>query len=377
MQWVPSHFQQTHDFSALPFRYPELCQVIKVTPSIAGNLCRLKLTNRYGKGNLSFSKVVIADNPEFKRGHLLSKRANAKILIPQGEVVFTDPFAFPVRVGEPLYIQMVADRPQEYADFAATYETAITNASLSRQHNFQPPFSCRWQSRKGWFSFESLEVKTAVQPLTVEITGDSLVESGMVTSALIQSLNKTNPNQISWLLTGISGNQLLHDAPVEEPLYETFGRACLSRYQKSELIPRLTIAIIGTNDLLLPFYSHIIAEQNVHAQDIERGLARLRMLAKSRGSEFVTTTIAPLRLFDLPQLHPSEELIEQKRRKVNAWLRPQSWVIDIASELTNPATGFLNRQEDFGDHLHWSPAGGATVAKMLIPEITELLGINN
>lgn len=373
MQWEPTHYQQTHDFSALPFRYRELCQVIKITPSLAGRVIRLKLTNRYGKTSLTFARVVVADNPDFKSGELVKIDHNENITIPQGKVVFTDPLNFTIAVNQPIYIKMVANQPQAYADFAATYQTTLTNAALSRQHDFQPPFSERWQSRKGWFSLESVEVATNKQPLQVEITGDSLVESGMVSATLIRYFNQVAPNQISWYQTGISGNQLLHDAPVGEPLYETFGQACLSRYQTSLLAPQLTLAIIGTNDLILPFYSRKTAGQNVTTRELMHGFQHLHDLCHVKGSQFMTTTIAPIRLFDLANPLPAEQLIEQQRCDINRWLRHQSWVVDGAQRLTDPSTAFLDQRDDFGDHLHWSPTGGKRVAELLIPRIDKLL----
>lgn len=372
MQWLPSHFQMTHDMSALPFRYGELCQVIKVTPTISDQQMRLKLTNRYGRKGLVFDQVQVADNPQFRGGRSITCRHQQQILIPAQQVIRTDPLDYQVIAGHPLYLKMVATRPQLYVDFASTYQTTVTNAALSRHHDFVPPLSERWHSRKGWFSFEALEVATSARPFQIELTGDSLVESGMVVAELIQHFNQITPNQICWLQTGISGNQLCHDAPMEEPLYETFGRSLLKRFQKPDRQTDLTIALIGTNDLILPFYSKTMAEQNITPKNIINGFQQLQKLCQARMNQLLTTTIAPLRLFDLPDPLPAEQIITRQRRAINAWLRQQPWIVDGARHLRD-AQDNLAAKYDFGDHLHWGPTGGKVMAQLLIPRIENML----
>ena len=372
MQWVPSHYQATHDMSALPFHYDALCQVVKITPTISGTQMRLKLTNRFGRHMLLFDHVQVARTPRFTVGKQLTLHHQQQIKIPEHSVIWTDPVDFSIKVGQPVYIKMIANHPQKYVDFASTYQTTLTNAALSRQIDFIPPLTERWRNRKGWFSLESLEVSSLTTPVYVEITGDSLVESGMVFAELIRYFNQFNPNQLCWLQTGISGNQLCHDAPMEEPLYETFGRSLLKRLQKSTLRPNMTIAIVGTNDLILPFYSKTMAEQNVTPQEIISGYQELAALCHTRESKLLTTTIAPLRLFDLPDPLPAEQIITSQRRTINAWLRQQSWIVDGARQLRD-AHDNLTAKYDFGDHLHWSPAGGQEIAKLMIPQVKKLV----
>ncbi|WP_295728114.1 hypothetical protein [uncultured Limosilactobacillus sp.] len=372
MQWLPSHFQKTHDMSALPFRYGELCQVIKITPTISGHRMRIKLTNRFGRMDLIFDQVWISSDPQFLNARQLTFHHQPQIMIAAQHVIRTDPLDYSVTVGHPLYIKMVASRAQCYADFASTYQTTLTNATLSRHHVFSPLLTNRWQNRKGWFCFESLEVESSMQPTVIQITGDSLVESGMVTAELIQYFNLHSPNQICWLQTGIAGNQLCHDAPMEEPLYETFGRGLLKRYQRQAQFAKITIALIGTNDLILPFYSKTMAEQNVTAQTIINGFNELRAICQAHQSQLIATTIAPFRLFEMPDQLPAEQLITRQRRVINGWLREQSWMIDGARTLRNPDDQ-LAVQYDFGDHLHWNPSGGQALTKLLIPKIEKFI----
>ena len=172
-----------------------------------------------------------------------------------------------------------------------------------------------------------------------------------------------------WYQTGIAGNQLMIDAPVEEPLYETFGISLLHRHQLQETNSKLTLAIIGTNDLLLPYYSRLVAEQNVTPQQLALGFQRLRYQCRLNKSKLLTTTIATLRMFDTANLQPSEEIIDRQRQLLNHFLLQQPGVVDGGTLLTDHDTGQLRSQYDFGDHLHWSPAGGRQIAKLFIPLI--------
>lgn len=371
MEWYPAFFQLTHDFRSLPFRYQELCQVVKITPLLSGNTIRLRLTNRFGRDNLTFNSITIANNPVFKDAHSLKRNGNARITLLPYSVVKTDPLKFQVIVGKEVYVKMTADVPQIYTDFACAYNPRWINAKLSRHQSFIPQLSRGWHNRKGWFSLEGLEVLADDSPTVYEITGDSLVESGMVTEPLFKQTIAKYPGKITWVNTGISGNQLLNDAPVEQPLYETFGEGLLERLTKRVPLwpPQKTVAIIGSNDLLLPYYSKTIGGENVTALDLADGFQKLYGSCKMRGSSLLTTTIAPIRLFDLPNPRPQEELLNRKRNQVNQYLRNNSWVIDGSRILTDTETGWLAVDNDFGDHLHLSPDGGRKLAKLFEKEL--------
>ncbi|MCG4787976.1 hypothetical protein L0N33_21895, partial [Roseburia faecis] len=78
----------------------------------------------------------------------------------------------------------------------------------------------------------------------IELTGDSLAETGMIETGLIKQLL----NQAVVVNTGISGNRLLHDAPQDGPLYQTFGQSLIKRAAQStdpHPHPHPIIALIG------------------------------------------------------------------------------------------------------------------------------------
>lgn len=373
MTWHFADYQMTHDFSALPFRYQELCQVVKITPSLSGQQIRLRLTNLYGQHSLRFDQLMIADNEQFVDSQSVLASGHRELVIPPGQILITDPLWATIHCGQSLYIKMIAQLPQVYADFASTYHLALTNAALSRHADFQPPLTSQFKNRKGWFSLEGVEFYTDHDVNTVELTGDSLIESGMMTVPMIEYFNRHHPNQISWIQSGISGNQLLHDAAQDEPIYQTFGPALLKRFANEKKSTDLTVAVIGTNDLLMPFFSRSIDENSVTPDALLAGYQKLRRQCQQQNSRLLTTTIAPFRLFDLPNYQTSEREINQRRLKVNTGLRGQPGVVDAARALADPVSHQLFSQYDFGDHIHWNASGGHNVAFLFIPLIEKML----
>lgn len=364
MPWAASFDQLTHDFSALPFRYQELTQLVKLTPLIAGSRCRLHLTNRYGSHSLRFEEVAIANRTAHGPQGIFTYHGESTIVIPAGGELNTDPLDFPIYVGQAVYVTMRAHHRQTYADFASCYHPGWVNAMLARSSQAQPELSHNWHQRKGWFSLERLDVLSDHQPLDVEITGDSLVETGMLTTPLFHYSCQHFPNQIAWHATGILGNQLLHDGPSDEPLYQTFGPALLKRQVLQTPRP-LTIALIGSNDLVVPFYSH--QENMASVGQLTTGYQHLadhcaRLIVPS------LTPVAPAGL-----THDSIHLINQRRQALNHWLVQQPWCVDINRRMANLDDTALKGPLNFGDGLHWSPRGGRVAAQLLLPQIVAQL----
>lgn len=364
MPWAASFDQLTHDFSALPFRYQELTQLVKLTPAITGRRCRLHLTNRYGKQSLRFESVTIANQPDDNAHDRFTYHGSSTIVLPAGGELDSDPLDFPVQAAKSVYLIMRAQHDQTYADFASCYHPGWVNAMLARSAQALPELSHNWHQRKGWFCLERLDVLSDRQPLDVEITGDSLVETGMLTTPLFHYSCQHFPNQIAWHATGILGNQLLHDGPGDEPLYQTFGPALLKRQVLQTPRP-LTIALIGSNDLLVPCYS-----RQEKPATVDQLIAGYQHLADHCAHLIVPslTPIAPAGL--------DERVIRktnQRRLALNDWLVNQPWCVDINRLMANPDNTALKTPFDFGDGLHWSPRGGRAALQLLLPQIIDQL----
>ena len=360
MPWTASFDQLTHDFSTLPFVYQELTQVVKITPAVSGKNCRLHLTNRYGRQALTFDSVSISQanhgGQRFFRFH-----GSTAMTIPTGGEIDTDPLSFQLNIEQPVFITMRSQHRQAYADFASTYHPGWVNAILSRSAQANPDFSNNWKQRKGWFCLEHLDVLTPRPLLDVEVTGDSLVETGMLTTPLLHYACRRFPNQISWHMTGILGNQLLQDGPADQPLYQTFGPSLLKRQVLQEPRP-LTIACIGSNDLLVPLYSQLEAMPTV--EQLINGYTQLAQHCRSLIVPSLTPVTPPgLSTNDLGQ-------IQKLRQSINDWLKLQPYCVDINPSMADAGDCQLKDGMGFGDGLHWSPRGGRQAAQLLFPPIS-------
>lgn len=368
MNYRLSYLQATHDFFSLPFKYAQLHQIVKLTSFLSGKRCQLLFSNRYGRQDLHFDRVAVADNPQMENAIGATFQGSWSLSLPQGSHLLTsDSIEFPLTAGQPFYVEMIAKRPQSYADFVCTYATQWVNAAIARRANCRPLLPDNWHARHGWLCLDGVNVLTDAQPAYLELTGDSLIETGMVAQELFSRLVNDYPEQVVAVNTGISGNRLLYDAPQDEPLFATYGESLLNRLQSESFHPDLRIALIGSNDLLLPAYSKQAQAQNHDLGTLYQGFKQLLQMGPT-----LSTTIAPIRLFN-DAMTPVEEEINQARIALNRCLANSDFVVDAAPLVANPAHNALKEEMDFGDGMHLSPRGGACVANALWPRVQACL----
>ncbi|MDF9444989.1 GDSL-type esterase/lipase family protein, partial [Limosilactobacillus mucosae] len=199
----------------------------------------------------------------------------------------------------------------------------------------------------------------------IELTGDSLAETGMLETGLIKHLQ----GQAVVVNTGISGNRLLHDAPKDGPLYQTFGQALEKRakeiaYQGSHPV----IAMIGSNDLVLPLIDAESTHELITPAEYLAGVKHLKEIFDAQHCPLIMTTIPPFN----PRVAKEQNRILQdaqaKRLLINQELRKFDWVADLDPVLLDHHGG-LKAEYDFGDHLHFNAAGGMVVASKILEKL--------
>lgn len=360
------------NFASLPFKLPQLSQLVKLTVGISGPAIRLSLTNRYGDKNLIFDQVAVANNPQMANRQVVTADHRATIMVTAGQALLTDSVIVNVTAGQPLYVRLVTSRPQSYADFASTYDPRMVNGTYSRRTGLLPSLPTGCHARKGWFCLEGVQVLSSDQPLTVKLTGDSLAEMGLVATSLVKQLRARSSRPVVLINTAISGSRLLNDAPVDEPLFVTFGQSLLHRLARPRWVTDITVALTGSNDLILPFWSHDAFLPTV--QQLVNGVDRLAKLVGQQGSHLLMTTIPPFDLH-LPanQVAVSRHLADVRCR-INQQLLKRPFVVNV--EPLVAVDGQLTVQADFGDQLHYSPAGANLVATALFQWIDDRMSIS-
>ncbi|MCC7666065.1 SGNH/GDSL hydrolase family protein [Liquorilactobacillus satsumensis] len=375
MKWVPIWQHNCNDFSTLPFRMEELTQIVQVTTNVSGIALRLHLTNLHGKSELVFQKLEFSFDETFHVKHEITLHGTATIKIPAGSRVITDPLKVAVHTGQRLFFRLSSSEPQNYLDFANTYDTTLTNAGMIRKADKLPRLRKSFTARRGWFCLEQIEFWTAAQPKTILFTGDSLIEMGLITDSLTALLNRAFPEKVVTLNSGISGNRLLHDAPTDELLYQTFGQGLLHRLPDLlEIQPELVFVLAGGNDLILPLLSLQAGKQKVTAPELLAGVTELQQLVSKSNGTLLLGDLLPFRLGHSNQVKlqtADYEDAQQTRREFNRLLTAKNYVFH--NYFVADAQGQLSSTYDLGDHMHVSKAGGIKIAAKLYEKVVRKL----
>ncbi|WP_420214298.1 GDSL-type esterase/lipase family protein [Limosilactobacillus mucosae] len=368
MGWQIAYSRLPHDFSGLPFKMKKLTQLIKITPQVSGGGLRLQLHNHFGDEPLVFDRLEVSDNEKMQGAKMITRGGQTRIVIASHGTAQTDTLPFQVTAGQPLYFRMCATCNQSYVDFSCVYDETFYNAINSNSTTATPRLPHNWQARKGWFCISCLEVWTAEKMPIIELTGDSLAETGMIETGLIKQLL----GQGVVVNTGISGNRLLHDAPQDGPLYQTFGQDLLKRVtQPVYSFPHPVIALIGSNDLVLPLIDTQSTHELITPSQYVAGVNQLKRILDERQCQLILTTIPPFS----PRVDEEQAGVlldaQQRRLSINEKLRKFAWVVDLDPLLLDDKGG-LKEAFDFGDHLHLNEAGGMTVARAILQKTRQL-----
>jgi lysophospholipase L1-like esterase len=163
---------------------------------------------------------------------------------------------------------------------------------------------------------------------------------------------------------GIGGDRLLHDGS-----WPPFGTAALARFDRDVLAQpnvKAVILLIGINDIG-QVGAGAPAEEQVSAEDLERGLAQLAERAHERGIRVYAATLTPFKPTAFKGYYSDEK--DVVRRAVNGWIRQAKvfdGVADFDKALEDPsAPGQLRPAFDSVDHLHPSAAGDKAMAEAI------------
>lgn len=370
--WRPAWYQMPNNYQSIAFKFPELCQVMKVKLSLAGTSWRVLFSNYYGVEDLTFDQCRASFSEDFSGSFPITVNGQTKFTIAKGQLLTSDPIVQAVAVGTDLYLQLTASTLQKYADVGCTCEDTFVNAIQSRTLSKQPTLKTDAKRRKAWFSIVGIEVLTSHTPRLINFTGDSLIDMGMITTPLMQALVARYPNQVAFVKTAISGNRLLTDAPTDLPTQKTFGEALITRLEHQPFAGKadLVVASIGINDLLLPYFEKQPSNDWQSATTLLKGYEQLVALVQAQHAKLLLLTLTP---FDLTnKMTQAQEPGEATRQAVNQVLQTWPFVVASAEKLQAP-TGGLKPVYDFGDHLHLNRAGGQVIADDLLPKITSLL----
>jgi lysophospholipase L1-like esterase len=357
---------------------------IQVIPRLDGDRARLRLSNRYGLGPVTFGRVTLGvqrSGAALVPGTVrdVTFGGQDRIKVAKGAEVLSDP----------VDLDVVRDRELLASIYVVGIPGPATQHVLAGQTTWQSaPGSGDRTTSESAAGFIGLPIRglTAALPQGIPYLGGLEVESDHAHGAVVAfgdsitdgfqgtvvpllpaaepiDLHGRYPDvlaeriraaglPLSVVNAGISGNQLLKNA-----LLPIFGPSGLGRFDRDALDQTGATTVIlleGIND---------IGQSFAKAPALIAGYQAAISRAHARGLRILLGTLTP----DEGALQPGYGVMgEPARAAVNAWIRSQTLsdgVVDFDAAVRDPAHPTrLLRAYNGGDNLHFSPAGYRAMA---------------
>ncbi|MFE0046743.1 GDSL-type esterase/lipase family protein [Streptomyces albireticuli] len=325
-----------------------------------GERIRVRLSNRYGRAPLTVAEARVAERgiaDGIADGTDTGVRfdGSARVAVPAGGEVVSDPVDLPVRAGADLVLSLYLPAetgPATYAHMPA--ETAyVTGGNRTRATAL--PGAEQVQAR---FYVTGIDVLAPEGTAVAVAFGDSWFEGvGTTLGANRRSVDALNRRlERGWTVNqGIAGNRLLTDG---------VGEHALARFERDVLsVPGAAHVLVnfGINDLGLP---GMLGLPPATAGELTAGFTELARRAREAGLGIHAATIGPFAGAIYPGHNTPEGLAA--RREVNEWLRTCGIfdsVFDVAHAVEDPARPDRIRPGfDSGDGMHLNDAGALAMA---------------
>jgi lysophospholipase L1-like esterase len=347
-----------------------------ITPHSGGSLVRIRLSNRFGSGPVTFDEVGIADS---QSGATLVPGSSTPVLfggkpsvtIPAGGDFVSDPVSFSFSAFQNLAVSMYLKGGYVPTEHASGRQISYGTLPLAGDHVTDPSAATFSQSTTARYFLSGLDVQAAGNAGTVVTFGDSITDGYQGPPSLVPENSATlnlNARYPDWLArrllaadiplsvanAGISGNRILQNGQI--PM---FGPRGLSRFTQDAINqPGVSTIIIleGTND---------IGQSNATASQIIAGLTRLVGMAKTAHIHVLLGTLTPMANATEPGTY-SGAASNATRLAVNDWIRTQQIAdgyIDFSKAVQDPSDpSTMAPAYNGGDGLHFTPAGYQALA---------------
>jgi lysophospholipase L1-like esterase len=372
----------THPISGLTVRQ-------SFAPHWAGNVVRLRLSNRYSSLPVTFTNIHLAEESSPGSANMVPNTAcrlefngQPSVTLQAGETVVSDWMAYPVeafkRVGVSFYAPGLTPQVTRHLN-----ANEVLYLSLPGDYAASTNGSMFVAAPEGYSAnflvIEALEVLAPNNVRTVVAVGDSITDGSDSTTALLSgqgsplvATDQRYPNHLQRRFNnagmpftvanaGIGGNELLRNGWLPQ-----FGKSLLTRFDADVLQTEgvsHVLVMIGTNDFGNPKLG-----QTPTSEALIAGYKELIAQAKDTGLKIILGTIPPAEgtVTELvPVLHGTASA-RAARDEANAWIRSQTMsdgVVDFERCLEDQnRKGFLAPQYNSGDNLHPNPAGYAAMA---------------
>lgn len=338
--------------------------------SAGGSKLRVKLSNLFGSGPVTFTAVRIAKSTGASSIDASTDRAvtfggAASLTAPAGGELWSDDVDLPVARGADVAVSIYIAAP---TSAESGHIEANSTVYLAHGNMASAPSLAGADTRTSFYWLSEIAASAEQKPSVVVAFGDSITEGSQSTL----DRNQRYPDLLSARLSGetspaicvvnasIGGNRWVFDFP---------GPSGASRFDRDVLgVQGVTHAILllGINDLEV---AHTIPSQAVTVDQLIAATQTAVSKAKARGVKVFLGTLLPYKgsaLYD-----PADEAV---REAYNAWIRSQAvadGVVDFEAALRDPSDPLaIAPQLASADHIHPNDAGYAAMAAAV--DITKL-----
>ncbi len=347
-----------------------------ITPHYGGSLIRVRLSNAFGSGPVTFDAAGIAVGqggaalvPGTSRPVLFAGRPS--VTVPAGGEAVSDPVRFTFSAFENLAVSMFLKGSYIPTEHFAGRQISYGTMPLAGDQVTDPSANAFSQTTTARYFLSGLDVQAPGHTGTVVAFGDSITDGFQGGPSLVPETTSTlnlNARYPDWLArrllaahialsvanAGISGNRILQNGQI--PM---FGASALSRFTGDAIdVPGVSTIIIleGAND---------IGQSDADASQIIGGLTQLVDMAKAAHIHVLLGTLTPMEDATEPGTY-SGMTSNAIRLAVNAWIRSQhisDGYIDFSQAVQDPSDpGTMAPAYNGGDGLHFTPAGYKALA---------------
>ena len=339
-----------------------------VTPHAGGRLARVRLTNRYGTGPVSFDAVRLARRgsgaalvPRTSRPVTFGGRRS--VTIARGADAVSDP----VRISFRAFQQLAASVFAQAATGPATTHFLASEPSTyvaGGDHTGDRGGAAFGDVQESWPFLNGVDVLAPARSGAVVALGDSITDGALSTEARPKGARDTRwpdflarrlvraGRPLSVVNEGIGGNRVRLDAVPTSP--EIFGPSALFRLDGDVL------AVSGATDVIvLEGINDIGQDPTATAAQVIAGLQQVVTRLQLAGLRVLVGTLTPSGGNGRPTY--GSAAADRIRRAVNRWIRgsrlPDA-VVDFDAAVRDPSQpSRIRTAYDSGDHLHPNARG--------------------
>ncbi|KAK4173807.1 SGNH hydrolase-type esterase domain-containing protein [Triangularia setosa] len=340
--------------------------------SIGAERLRIQISNTFGGSDLPITAASIALAAGNKAGvagidaatlkPLTFRNGSASIVIPRGQVAYTDPIDFSVGPQTNIAVSLYSQQGQSGSSITG-HPGSRTTSHMQSGNRVSAGALSGGANTKHWYFLSAVEAWKPKDHSAFVILGDSITDGRGSTDdgnnrwpdLLIARMQKEGITHIGINNQAAGGNTVLSGG---------LGPTLLTRYKRDALQVagvKYVMIFIGVNDI--GGGGTDSGSQNSIATRLQSAFQQIARECKAAGIKTVGGTITQFTGSGQSYSNPTRE---QTRVKVNEWILNSGTfdaTVDFAKIIGDPANrAQLARQFDGGDHLHPNVAGFQAMA---------------